>query len=235
VIEPKGDINVKINPRFLKASEYHEKELKTGAGFNIILNGDLIGLYFKNRQILFLVDSISDDLFAFNVILSRLPLKRRKWIFELDSVAFKLGADPEFEELLQENGYEPIYTNRTGLEIEDEIGCDGAGAQLELRPKPANTPKELVKNIKQLIELIPPVSVKGDKYPIGGHIHIGLPFKFEYIELLDDFLGRRFLNLSGMARAGYKKLGSYELKPWGFEYRSLPSACYTTPELLRLF
>jgi len=51
------------------------------------------------------------------------------------------------------------------------------------------------------------------------------------VSILDDFLGRKLLSLSGKARGAYGSLGATELKPWGFEYRTLPSAWLYNPEI----
>jgi len=70
----------------------------------------------------------------------------------------------------------------------------------------------LVNNIKRLIGRISidkvPISVKGDVFPLGGHIHFGIPHGYlgdieKIITVLDDFLGRPLVGLSGEARCEY--------------------------------
>ena len=73
-----------------------------------------------------------------------------------------MGADPELEELRDWNKYTPVPTSYRGINPSLEIGADGAGFQIELRPKPAQKAVQLVQNIKQLMTRIHrPVSVKG--------------------------------------------------------------------------
>jgi len=159
---------------------------------------------------------------------------------------FTIGADPELEISESYHLYNPIpQTKYNDSDDEDitpygRISCDGSTFQLELRPNPSYSISELVNNIKELIQVIKtPVSVIGDRYPLGFHIHFGISIKNEddietIVKALDDFLGRRFIELSGKARGSYKKLGTYRLQPWGFEYRTLPSAIMLEPYILRI-
>lgn len=165
--------------------------------------------------------------------------KEEKCIYKV-----KLGADPEFEQLKSWNSYSVIPTNIHTYQCDTgEIGVDGAGYQIEFRPDPADTPEEIVDNIGYLFrELTVPVSIKGDKYPLGGHIHIGLPSELRgnslirraVVEILDDFLGRKLLSLSGEARGIYKSLGTYREQPHGIEYRPVPSAYLLNPDFAYL-
>lgn len=166
--------------------------------------------------------------------------KEEKCIYKV-----KLGADPEFEQLSSWNSYTvTVPTNIHTYQCETgEIGIDGAGYQIEFRPDPADTPEEIVANIRYLFrELTVPVSIKGDKYPLGGHIHIGLPFELRgnslirraVVEILDDFLGRKLLSLSGEARGCYKSLGTYREQPHGIEYRPVPASYLLNPDFAYL-
>ena len=164
------------------------------------------------------------------------PLSKKSLVYKSSEIVF-IGSDPEFEELEDWSGYRPVPTRFSG---DGEIGADGAGSQIELRPAPAPSAQILVKHIKKLIQRVSvPVSVKGDRYPLGCHIHFGIPegakmFILKFVELLDDFLGKQLLDLSGRARGSYRRLGAYEEKPWGFEYRSLPSAVIMSPGIARI-
>jgi hypothetical protein len=147
-----------------------------------------------------------------------------------------VGCDPEFEVL--SNG-RPVNPPRKYYGIDKEIGLDGAGSQLEIRPKSAPTVREVIQNIKSLIATVPePLSTVGNTYAVGGHIHIGVGHEYaptnDLLFLLDYFLGKPTINLSGTARSHYKELGKFETKPWGFEYRSCPAAIFETPEFARL-
>ncbi len=86
-----------------------------------------------------------------------------------------LGVDAEFEEMTSWRTYTPVATSYEE-DLDSEIGTDGSGWQIEIRPAPAYTPSQLVKNIKKLISQISePISVLGNRFPLGCHIHIGLP------------------------------------------------------------
>jgi hypothetical protein len=52
----------------------------------------------------------------------------------------------------------------------------------------------------------------------------------EFVFVLDDFLGRVLLPTSGKSA----RLGLYELKDYGWEYKTLPSSYYTDPEMVRI-
>lgn len=148
-----------------------------------------------------------------------------------------VGCDPEFE-VIDGDTPAPCPSNYGGTDCNIEIGRDGAGCQLELRPKAGNV-DDVIKNIKALVpKLKHPISVVGDVYALGGHIHVGVGNMAEptneLLWLLDYFMGEETLKLSGRAREGYRKMGAYEMKKWGFEYRTPPSAIFANPEFARL-
>lgn len=147
-----------------------------------------------------------------------------------------IGTDPEFE-LLFASG--DVATARS-LRIPPgwEIGHDTSGNQLEVRPRPSTDPFAVVSRVWMLLNevvaekknVLPCIS--GHTYPLGGHVHIGHPFINTnifpvemIIELIDDFMGD-LVELSGRARANFKKRKSYRIKPYGVEYRTLPSAIF---------
>ena len=146
-----------------------------------------------------------------------------------------VGTDPEFEIIRDGQVIRPpSYYNGTRT----RIGLDGAGCQIELRPK-AGTPEEVVDDMKTLFrEIKDPVTVLGNVYPLGGHIHLGVGNQAtptpDLLWLLDYFLGTPTINLSGTARSSYRKMSAYESKPWGFEYRTPPAAIFWNPEFARL-
>jgi len=153
-----------------------------------------------------------------------------------------VGADPEFE-LVRCDGSIEYASKIVSGGCSSAIGVDGAGEQVELRPAPGK-PHEVVKNLKGLFREFNAryknmaLSVSGNVYPLGGHIHIGLgkPFSppISMLDMLDDFLGRPLIDLSGKARGGYKNLSTWESKDWGFEYRPLPAAYLLKPEICRI-
>ena len=114
------------------------------------------------------------------------------WISE-SSNEIKIGADPEFV-VTDGNGAGIYGDTAMGYDFHDpakkaaKFGSDGPC--IELRPDPSDTPEGLVERIKSLLQ-----SPEADKiqdltwvggatyrdrtmsrrYPIGGHIHFGLP------------------------------------------------------------
>jgi len=154
-----------------------------------------------------------------------------------------LGADPEFE--VTQNGQ--VVKADTALMINNytscDIGLDGAASQLEFRPKPG-TPQQVVKNIRHLAkkfsEKYPEFDLTdaGNRYPLGGHIHVGVGQPIdaprELTMMLDDFIGRPTIDLSGEARSSYKQLGQSRSQPHGFEYRSTPSAVFQNPRMTHI-
>jgi hypothetical protein len=49
------------------------------------------------------------------------------------------------------------------------------------------------------------------------------------IDALDDFLGRRLIDLSGDARDDYRQMSTWRINKHGFEYRTLPAAIMKNP------
>jgi len=160
-----------------------------------------------------------------------------------------LGGDPEFE-VIYDGEVVPasdLSIFRDG-DLDHPIGTDGASHTAELRPDPACSPEEYVENFLALLEEVKSanvlLSVQGDTYALGGHIHIGssndlvvqvLKNEVErFVEVLDDFVGRVLLPTSGRARGSYARLGEYELKPYGWEYRTPPSSFYADIEMVRI-
>jgi hypothetical protein len=165
------------------------------------------------------------------------------------------GGDPEFE--LIENGevVHASYANRyigfcKGLY--SEIGTDGSENQIELRPIPDNNINKLIDNIKILFRKIDnmkiKLSTKGDIYPLGGHIHIGLKNNnkinlsysgiLKIIKLFDYFIGIKTLKISGNGRGRYACKSSIKTKVYankinGFEYRTPPSSIFTCPRICK--
>jgi hypothetical protein len=160
-----------------------------------------------------------------------------------------LGGDPEFEvifdgEVVPARSLSIFYDG----DIYDPIGTDGARSIAELRPDSAYSPEEYVENFLALVERVRKegvlLSVQGDTYPLGGHIHVGssnfyvvqvLQDEVEcFVQVLDDFVGRVLLPTSGRARGGYARLGAYEFKNYGWEYRTPPASFYADLEMVRI-
>jgi hypothetical protein len=164
-------------------------------------------------------------------------------------VRISLGGDPEFEVIFDG---EVVPANSLSIfrdgDLYEPIGTDGASHTAELRPDAAYSEEEYVENFLALVEEVKEegvlLSVQGDTYPLGGHIHIGSPdyhivqvLKNEvrsFVQVLDDFVGRVLLPTSGRARGSYARLGEYETKSYGWEYRTPPASFYADPEMIRI-
>ncbi len=152
-----------------------------------------------------------------------------------------IGCDPELELLDNLRGNVIHATNLTKTEPGGQIGRDGSGYQVELRPNPG-TPGNVVKNLKALIHTLTAdnyyCGVRGDKYSLGGHIHlggVGTHPGAEFISALDHFIGAPLRRLSGQARGPYGSLGAYRSQfHGGIEYRTPPSAWLAKPEYATL-
>jgi hypothetical protein len=173
----------------------------------------------------------------------------------LEKATVLLGGDPEFEVVDLESGeiipaYRVDVFDEGGDKPSSEMGTDGNDAIAEIRPRPCRTPEGYVQKVRSILEFIKrkapwiDLSVEGNKYPLGGHIHVGarddlarrvLKEKVSvFIEALDDFVGRVLLPTSGAARGKYAKLFAYEIKPYGWEYRTPPASIYGDLEALRI-
>jgi len=149
------------------------------------------------------------------------------WISDsVNDVVF--GADPEF---LLFDGDEIIRANNV-LGKAGKLGCDGAMA--EVRPDPAITPEELVKNIRDIflgdnaVSSIDGFDWKADvyhkdqsrDYPVGGHIHVGNPvqilkvsgeardaFFSTFNKVLDELLAVPMTKLDGKEKGSNRRTG----------------------------
>jgi len=194
-----------------------------------------IGFYIPQTNTLLLGNWLYSEL-CFEVYKTFADVLKEKFFkkIEIKPIDILLGMDPELEVFC---GNKYIKAGEI-LPFSGHLGTDGSGCQVELRPFPSSDINELVKNIRDLLirfhKNFPDYSltVSGDKYPLGGHIHFNLPFDRDFIKILDDFLGQWLISLSGKARGNYKTLSNVEGKYYGFEYRSLPSAILLTPQIL---
>jgi len=120
-------------------------------------------------------------------------------------VRVTLGADPEFELVVCGEVVGASRVLREDIRLPwGDIGVDGAGYPLELRPVPSESPRTLVVNVGQLLMAIPKVvggypSTMCEAHPIGGHVHVGNVMEKDYervVYALDDSLGDIFYDLS---------------------------------------
>jgi len=149
------------------------------------------------------------------------------------------GADPEFEVI--DSSSRVVSASgviKGGADPRQEIGRDGAGSQVEIRPAPSSDLRKFISNVRNILKRFAAeyhgyrLSAQGDTYPLGGHVHLSVPPNKDIINLLDNWIGRYVMNLSGNARGSYKRLSAYETKPWGFEYRTPPAAIFLKPQVL---
>jgi len=187
------------------------------------------------------VQSILDELES-NGLISKRKIEKKK-------PKVTLGADPEFE--LIDSTTKNIIScrdnripDRVPMGInsgEGRIGHDGAGAQRELRPEPSDSPEGLISNIEKLIDagIDEQWSLKGKKYPLGGHIHIGgVEESREFGTILDHLLSSLFvLNSPIRQRSEYGKPGtsnSLRRQEWGVEWRTPPVGWLGSKKLARI-
>lgn len=156
---------------------------------------------------------------------------------------FKIGCDPEY-----------VMTSRLGIVQRADIymaggfeglfGTDGAGTQIELRPRPSKFAVEVVGSLLQAMRLmsanIPEIAsydwmtggyING--VSLGGHLHFGRKVKDKYdqeIDALDTVAGR--LEVIGGAPGqrerrnnarDYGRWGDVRQQRHGYEYRSTAS------------
>lgn len=173
----------------------------------------------------------------------------------LKKASITLGGDPEFEVVDTQSGeiipaYKVDLFDEGGEDPFSKVGTDGNSSIAEIRPSPSKTPEDYVRKVRSILNYIKKkvpwidLSVEGDKYPLGGHIHVGAWEEFTrrvlkdkvsvFIEALADFVGRVLLPTSGDARGRYAELFAYELKPYGWEYRTPPASIYADLEMVRI-
>jgi len=166
----------------------------------------------------------------------------------MGKIAITLGADPEFEVIVRGRVVSASDILGENIELpEGEIGVDGAGWPLELRPEPSETARGLVQNVARLLVAVPREvgglpSTIGERYAIGGHIHVGFgggpaPDYEDVARAIDRALGDIFYSLSSKTRlkAGYGGRGDWRSQRWGVEYRTPPAAIWSHPQAALTF
>ena len=230
---------------FEENHEYRSVSNPEKSAILITLNGRRLGYYLTAINTLVLSDVTHDRscVRIFTVIfpdmireLGLMPIVSNE---KLTINEVTVGCDPEFELIADGDVLEASQVISEGTRA--KIGCDGAGDQVEIRPDANSQPIQVTQNIRKLIktfsEKYPDLDLTdaGDTYPLGGHIHIGIGISYmpdkKLIELLDDFIGKPTINLSGDARSDYKQLGQVRSQPHGFEYRSTPASVFQEPAI----
>lgn len=180
------------------------------------------------------------------------------------SFKYMMGADPEFTitfrgEKVDANTIETILFNSTRNQIpEGEVGVDGCSSTGEIRPKASKYLNDIVKNVGACLKLISSSLPLGfdlttiSMYsPIGGHIHLNMPFGYEnlpkYAKILPAlcfpiFLGENNISNAMRIAGGYGSMidnrdqGNWEedgKKYHRFEMRGLSAEWLTSEKICR--
>jgi len=159
-----------------------------------------------------------------------------------------LGSDPEYEVIMYGRIVNARDVKSSCFEhgVDARIGTDGHGAQVEFRPGISPDENDATEKMKGLFEEVENISLgaKGDTFPLGGHLHIGIVDsggKFQLkneaylklVELLDHYIGHASSAANGTMRGGYRGLSLHRLQTYGLEYRTPPAAIASTPTIYR--
>ncbi|HDL15980.1 MAG TPA: hypothetical protein ENH28_07510 [Euryarchaeota archaeon] len=233
-----GAFNVQSMPHFCvqiltdALDDAEGKQAEYCPKFNILVGGDWF--------------HIGDTVFFYRVMEELqseglYSMSDKKMIFgSLDRVT--LGCDPELE-IISSDGNVRSADGVLGRH-EGEIGTDGSGGQVELRPSPCEKPTELVKGIRNLLQEADLkigtncLSLKGERYSLGGHIHVGgiKSNQNQIVYMLDDFLGNVFNGVRYTRRdsEGYGHIHEFRDKEHGIEYRTPSSMWLISPRFAKI-
>jgi len=226
----------------------------------IRVNGRFAGLYFPELESFVLTDWTHNRSEVPHTVvplvrelLERVglePLEPETGPEEFTPVEVTVGCDPEFELLeIGRDGPRVVAAYEVIDEAEGSfgpLGVDGAGSQMEVRPDPSTDPARVVESIRSIFERFAlryaayDGSPLGERYPVGGHIHIGVgrPWRppGQLVSMLDTFIGCPMSVLNGPARteSGYGDLSDVRTEPHGFEYRSPPAAVFAEPRMAEI-
>ncbi|MCK5016147.1 MAG: hypothetical protein KAS32_03665, partial [Candidatus Peribacteraceae bacterium] len=127
---------------------------------------------------------------TYNILMGKILDEKQRLIWISEGIEkITIGADPEFAIIDPKTG-EAVYGDtffRPYGEKYNQIGSDGPCG--EIRPSPANNVEDLVKNIENLLKNKTQRIIDYDwiggasfshpnmsrRYPMGGHLHFGLP------------------------------------------------------------
>jgi len=182
--------------------------------------------------------------------------KKDEYVEKYPASQFTFGADPEF--LFWErrgknfiSAYEVLHDRFGECDLNSsrcQIGVDGHQSTGELRPAAAKSFMGLYSNLKDLLETINnkyqeyDVDLTGESEPIGFHFHFGHHYfknnknAQNFVKVLDYYFGKNLYDLNSTRRknSGYERLGAYENKRYGFEYRTLPAMIYHDPDIFKI-
>lgn len=208
---------------------------------SINYGGIRVGYYCEKNNVLCTSDIAHDSTSENHIKAILIGMENAGLLHKLDHIngnqEVTLGTDPEMESLVDGKVIPGNHLPSINTLNKAYISSDGARNQRELRPDPSSDPEELVENIRDLIKISSffgeELSVAGNIFSLGGHIHIGGASPSpELISVLDYFLLPFNAFSSAQRKASkYGKLGDYRFQPHGFEYRTPPSAWLLTPKL----
>lgn len=201
-------------------------------------------MYYPNENILITALISVKDIDFLTKTVDILQLKNS---FKPSKLSITLGVDPEFEYINNKEVTIPPNELNGVCRLRGKIGSDGHGSQVEIRTSPSTDENNIIKDMKNSFSKISylELSAESRKESCGGHIHIGAKIQNilakvildEKIKsLFDCFLGRQFTKINSVSRqnCGFGKLGDFRPQAWGFEYRTLPAACFQNPKIVRI-
>ena len=230
-IMPISSVFYEIHNRGTLCSNLHE----------IIYGKKLVGFYCQKNNV-FITGDIAHEKGQEEHILSILGgMEKAKLLSQIrnsEKISVTLGADPEMETSINGNLISAFELPQLCTREKAYISHDGmTQPQRELRPDPADTPEELVENIRDLIKISSffgeDLTVMGKSLSLGGHIHIGNTSPSKELTMVLDYFLSPFneFNTEQRTVSKYGKLGDVRIQPYGFEYRTPPAAWLLTPTL----
>ena len=153
----------------------------------------------------------------------------RPLIKVIRDIPLTIGSDPEFL-LTGEDTYVPADRFISDPGHKSKAGLDGYPHVGELRPS-YGTPEEHMEELRLCLSELRSVPIRtkagsGAYYgrPLGGHLHFNIPPNLQVVCALEAFVGHPLRKYSARSLVGrFGRPFDIEIKPWGFEYRSLPS------------
>ncbi|HEC63675.1 MAG TPA: hypothetical protein ENI23_00110 [bacterium] len=189
------------------------------------------------------------------------------WISET-AEEVTIGCDPEFV-LVNEDGSAQYAHQVTGLHFDSEVGHDGPCA--EIRPKPSKNVNTLIQTIESLLRNPSHVNCIANfkwtggasykspsmskRYPIGGHIHLGLPkipnhtwdryndttnmLQRRVVRILDDLVALPLIRIDtpypdARRNQNYGKYGDIKVESYKLEWRVLSGLWLVHPTLAKV-
>ena len=239
-------INIERIPHIHLGGAFYEESFRNipcGRLIHILYDDHLVGIYCKKNNILCMSDiahSPGDGPHIQKIFQELVDQKLLKVTGKVRGRNKKvtLGADPEFETKVKGRDVSAFDLLSVSSRNKTYISHDGhTQPQREMRPDPANTPQELVENIRDLIKISSffgeDLYVTGNKMALGGHIHVGNATASPDIITAMDYFFTPFAAFNSELRKAskYGKVGDVRSKEHGFEYRTPPSAWLATPIL----